>query len=103
MDLRMTSHISPLRSLVSREMLFITCSVHGLGAFDKKSIILTFTCIARGQQTNSFNVGDLFSIKPKYIGKTFSASIIAYFLSLFPRDTEWEPLWWSALKFGFKN
>ena len=35
---RMTSHISPLRSLVSREMLFITCSVHGLGAFDKKAL-----------------------------------------------------------------
>ena len=36
MDLRMTSHISPLRRLVKREILFITSIVHGLDAFDKK-------------------------------------------------------------------
>ena len=39
MDLRMTSHISPLRSLVKREILFITSIVHGPDAFDKEKAL----------------------------------------------------------------
>ena len=91
MDLRMTSHISPLRSLVKREILFITSIVHGLDAFDKKKTLFKHFLALPGPKTRIYLTLETLLNKTKIYRQDVSSTYDNIFsLSLHvPRDTEW--------------
>ena len=90
MNLRMTSHISPLRSLDNREILFITSIVHGLDAFDKKALFKHFLALP-GANRRIYLTLEIFLNKTKIYRQDVSSTYDNIFsLSLHvPRDTEW--------------